>query len=34
MKTPGSLWQEYRNEPNATLTDFETFKSKQFKLNN
>ena len=27
-ETSGSLWQYYRDEPNATLTDSESFKSK------
>ena len=27
-KTPGSLWQYYKDEPNDNLTDFESFKSK------
>ena len=27
-KTSGSLWQNYRDEANATLTDFKTFKFK------
>ena len=26
-KTTGSLWQYYKDEPNATLTDSESFKS-------
>ena len=28
LKTLGILWQYYREEPNATLTDPESFKSK------
>ena len=27
-KTSGSLWQYYRNEPNDSLTESESFKSK------
>ena len=27
-KTSGSLWQYYRDEPNANLVDSESFKSK------
>ena len=27
-KTPGSLWNNYRDEPNATLTNSESFKFK------
>ena len=27
-KTPGSLWQYYRGEPNNNLADSESFKSK------
>ena len=27
-KTSGSLWKYYRDEPNDTLTDFESFQSK------
>ena len=27
-ETSGNLWQYYRDEPNATLTDSESFKSK------
>ena len=28
MKTSGSLWQDYRDNPNASLTDSESFKLK------
>ena len=27
-KTSGSLWQHYRDEPNASLADSESFKSR------
>ena len=28
MKTSGTLWQYYKDEPNDNLTDSESFKSK------
>ena len=28
LKTSGSLWQYYKNEPNDTIADSESFKSK------
>ena len=34
LKTSGSLWQNYRDDPNNNLTDPESFKSKMKILGN
>ena len=34
LKTSGSLWQNYRDDPNNNLTDSESFKSKMKILGN